>query len=87
MAKKVDKSKIDMKVYKWMLGAPFADIRAKITDLRDRREIEGVKQGEVAKLLDVHQPNLSTLENATGPVSKNLAARYITLMNKILTSN
>ena len=87
MAKKVDKTQIDMKIYKWMRGVPFEDINAKIANLRDRREVADIKQIDVAQKLGAYQSNVSALENATGPVSKKFAARYITLMSKLLNLN
>jgi len=77
----------DINIYKWVRQATLGEIRDKISDLRDRREAAGIKQGEVAERLSVFQSNISTLENGRGILSVKYAAKYITIMQNLLNIN
>ena len=78
------KDSLDIKVLKWTRAATPAEIRTVVSDLRNRREVNGIKQGDVAKMLDVFQSHVSALETGGGTESVKFTARYITVMRKVL---
>ena len=77
----------DLEVYKWAVGAEFLKVREVVKDLRDRRIVKGIKQGEIAKKLGVYQPKVSELENNTKPCSIKFVSQYITLLREVLKIN
>lgn len=77
---------IDLKIYQWVKTSPPVKVREKIHTLRDMREAAEIKQGDVAKLLKVYQPQVSALET-NGTASIKFTARYIETMCGILNIN
>lgn len=78
------KNGLDITTYKWVRNATPEEIRTEVDDLRDMREVNGIPQGDVAKILEVHQPQVSALETGTGVASVKFTSRYIFVMRKML---